>query len=89
MNGLPTLFWLAFIVAALAALGIARWVEVMQRRTAERILEDWMRAFPERCPLCSFHRHAVSEGVNVPPLGPHTCPEGRGGPELPEARVVS
>lgn len=72
----PVLFWLAFIAAITAAMLLVRWVRDANRRTAERMISEWALAFPGRCPLCSFHRHAELNGANVGPLGEHYCPEG-------------
>ena len=79
MSSIPILFWVALIVAIVAAVLVVRWVRDANRRTAERMLADFMHMFPGRCPLCSYHRHALQHGADFP-LGPHVCLEGNSPP---------
>lgn len=46
----------------------------MGGRWAERTVLEFVETFPGRCPVCSFRRHAWSNGVDLPDE-PHPCPE--------------
>ena len=50
----------------------------LDKQTDEHI-EDFMSQpiFKGQCPLCSFDRHALSNGVKLE-YTPHRCPEGNG-----------
>lgn len=46
-----------------------------------KMIDDFVKRFPSKCPICSFHRYGIREGVK--PFGskpdPHVgCPERRG-----------
>lgn len=70
--------WLLWFVGV-AALVVGpklldRW---MWAGTAERTFREFMRAFPGKCPVCSFHRYGLQYGYEEPGSmpAPHACPE--------------
>lgn len=68
------LVWL--VPVALLVLG-ARWYAQHHAQVqAERMVADFQRQFPGRCPVCSFHRFGRLHGTTdqLDPA-PHTCPE--------------
>lgn len=49
-----------------------RWVE----RDTLRMLEDFQKAFPGMCPICSYARYGRQIGVyDAWPPAPHQCPD--------------
>lgn len=79
---LPLVFWIGLVAAVIASLLLVRWVARSERRRAVRMIAAFVRMFPDRCPLCAYHRHAISNGADFP-LGPHMCLEGRSPPSPP------
>lgn len=73
------MIWTLVAVGALLALAYVMW-ERHERREARRLIEEFQRAFPGRCPVCSMHRYGLREGHERPGSrpAPHWCPEMRG-----------
>lgn len=80
---------LGFVVIAVGiSLLIAGLWRRAQKRAAERLVQDWMEAFPGRCMPCSYARASAMMGGPDKPPAPHPCPEGNSQPwPLPVARV--
>lgn len=76
---------LAIIAVTLIALVIVL-MRRSQQRATQRILRDFVEAFPGRCPLCSFARHHMLSGGRATKPAAHHCPEGNS-TILPRARV--
>lgn len=56
----------------------ARWLMLRaERGVAERSISDFMKVFPDRCPICAYHRFGLQMGLeaNDAPLPPHHCIE--------------
>lgn len=75
MTSLPSVFWLALAVAIVASVFVVRWVRDVNRRSAQRMLDEWTNVLPGKCPLCSWGRQREMAGYRVT-LGEHYCPEG-------------
>lgn len=84
---LPPLYWTAMIVALVVTVLVIRWIRDSNRRAAERMLADWIAAFPGKCPLCSFARYAHTQGATThKEIGEHYCIEGNS-VTIPHAKV--
>lgn len=66
-------------ILSLAVLVLAVVLDILQkwRRDDEAWLAAFRRAFPEACPLCSYHRMGIHHGdVEPSPVPTHpNCPE--------------
>lgn len=52
------------------------WFRARRMRGTERMLHEFVAAFPGRCPICSFHRYGYTHGYESSPKPkPHRCPE--------------
>ena len=59
-------------VAAGVAIGVKAWLDA----SARKMIEDFERAFPGKCPICSYHRFGWQHGFERDPEPPpHICPE--------------
>lgn len=82
---LPVSWWIVLGVLVVLALLIVKLVRRLQLDAAARMLDEFMRAFPDKCPICSFHQHQLF--FENRPLPPHECKEGKSPPwPLPQAR---
>lgn len=66
--------WLGLLVIGIlvARWYLNRWLE----QDTRRMLEDFQKAFPDSCPVCSFARYGRQIGVNDAwPPKPHECPD--------------
>ena len=54
-----------------------RLLAASERKWARQLIDDHERAFPGRCPVCSYHRYGLREGHERPGSRPaaHDCPE--------------
>lgn len=66
-----TLVSLALVYCPLV---LGRWLFDRQNR---KWLEEFTQAFPDRCPVCSFHWYGISHGYEDPgaPVPAHQCKE--------------
>lgn len=56
--------------------GLYRLYDWWMDRTAKRMVEEYMAAFPGRCMICSYHRFGLQEGLTqAPEPPPHDCIE--------------
>ena len=69
------IFTLLSLASALALVILYGWI------CAYKILQNFKEDFPGKCPICSYHRALLREGLatNHVPLH-HHCPEGNGTP---------
>ena len=45
--------------------------------TTEKMVEDFIKIFPDRCIVCSYWRYGLREGhTTIPFPAPHKCIEG-------------
>ena len=53
------------------------WKHLSGEAWAERVINEHQKAFPGRCPICSFHRYGLQNGLTKDHKpNPHWCPEG-------------
>lgn len=52
-----------------------RWVKRWRYAREARTLKAWVAMFPDRCPVCAFHRHAYENGCDLGKPLPHRCPD--------------
>lgn len=50
------------------------WRAIFGPSTQEWI-DDYVRYFPGRCPVCGYYRFGLQEGFRPKPPAPHYCPE--------------
>lgn len=69
----------ALATAVFLAVVVARDIIAESKRKAARRIAardaEFVRLFPGRCPVCSYHRYGDNHGFKGPPPGPHACPE--------------
>lgn len=44
-----------------------------ERQWARETLDEFAKAFPDRCPVCSFHNFGLLEGYVSGPVRAHDC----------------
>lgn len=66
---------IAIIVPVVLVLALV-WLHI-ERSLARDLIEDHQRTWPDRCPVCDYHRFALREGFvrAGSKLAPHCCPE--------------
>ena len=55
-----------------------RWWTGRHDRWANKFIQEFVEVFPDRCPVCAFHRYGVSHFMIPPstPVAEHSyCPE--------------
>lgn len=63
---------LVLAVVVLVVCAIQAWHNRMQ----ERMLSDFRKHFPNKCPVCSYYRYLRREGMSDEPTPPHeACKE--------------
>lgn len=54
------------------------WYRLAAKRWADKVLEDFVEAFPGRCPICAYQRYGLQEGHTTKWAPPeHRCIEPR------------
>lgn len=69
------MIWPIVLIALVLLIGLAITYFVFEN-TTEKMLDDFTERFPNKCPICSYHRYGVSHGFekNLKPPK-HDCPE--------------
>ena len=63
-------------VAAVALILAGRWIHHMLQQESRKMAEDFVKEFPGKCLICSYHHFGVSAGLRPPgPIKPHDCIE--------------
>ena len=52
------------------------------KKEARETIDEFERAFPGQCPICSYHNYGLMEGHVSGPVKPHPCPRNRGAPAV-------
>lgn len=45
---------------------------LLRNRTKE-IVDEFIRLFPDRCMICSYHRYGICHGHTIGPVPEHDC----------------